>query len=112
MSMNIAPRFTGQRFTPPTAQVKVSNFQRNGNVQAALERKIIEVAQKISFLKRSQAIEEEAESLQPVNLGLQGISKSSLQKALKEYHALRQQFESAGHQLSEEARQITTTMWD
>jgi hypothetical protein len=63
-------------------------------------------------LKRSQAIEEEAESLQPVNLGLQGISKSSLQKALKEYHALRQQFESAGHQLSEEARQITTTMWD
>jgi hypothetical protein len=98
---------TGQRFTPPTTQSKVSNFQRNGNVQATLEEQIIEVAKKISFLKRSQALAEEAESLQPVNLGLQRISRSSLQEALKEYHALRQQFESAGHELSEKARQIT-----
>lgn len=107
MSMNIASRMTGQRFTPPTTQSKVSNFQRNGNVQATLEEQIIEVAKKISFLKRSQALAEEAESLQPVNLGLQRISRSSLQEALKEYHALRQQFESAGHELSEKARQIT-----
>ncbi len=34
------------------------------------------------------------------------ITNISLEKSLDEYHALRQQFESAGHELSEKARQI------
>jgi hypothetical protein len=52
MSMNIAPRFTGQRFAPPPTKI-----QRNGNVQTSLQvnvpklEKLIEAAKQLYVLR-------------------------------------------------------------
>ncbi len=78
MSIGIA------RSTPPTSQLKVSNFQRNGNVQATLEEQIIEAAKRLYVLR---------------------YRNNSTDVAIGEAYARLDGLNAASHQLSANARQ-------
>ena len=100
MSIGIA------RSTPPTAQAKVKNVQRNGNVQATLEDQIIKLAKEIYHLRRQISGEQEKLSILPSDASHLETLTRSLEEAWTRYYALEEQLEQNGHRLSLNALKI------
>jgi hypothetical protein len=75
--------------------VKASNFQRNGNVQAALEEQYIRVAKKIYHLRRSMAVAQRTVDLEAYN------------KFVDEFSSLWTEFNTLGLKASDEGLELS-----
>lgn len=101
--MNIAPRFAGARLTPPTTQVKASNFQRNGSVQASLEEQFIKAGQDVYYFNRQISF---LKKYNPNSVYIFKNLNPQLIEAKKQFDALLKQLVEGGTQLSETALEI------
>jgi hypothetical protein len=88
------PSFRRRSPYPPTTQVKESNFQRNGSVQASLEEQFIKAGQDVYFWRKQNSFTKTQKTLE------------ELEKAWKEFNALNEQVKQAELQLSSDALRI------
>ncbi len=100
MSIGIA------RSTPPTSQVKATNFQHNGSVQASLEEQFIQAGKKLYNLRRENAYAQKQPFGKCSDALYIKFLASNLEKAWKEFEALKEQVQQAELQLSSDALRI------
>ncbi|MFN7310932.1 MAG: hypothetical protein ACK5T0_06135 [Vampirovibrionales bacterium] len=97
------PSFRRRSPYPPTTQVKASNFQRNGSVQASLEEQFIKAGQDVYYFNRQISF---LKKYNPNSVYIFKNLNPQLIEAKKQFDALLKQLVEGGTQLSETALEI------